>query len=164
MAARAPRGRMHHICYGYGGVYGHLHIIRWLHENRNEGCTARAIDEATSHGHLEIVQWLLANRTEGCSDYAQAGAYYSGHLSIFQWLHNHQAERCAPQIFTTVYDYTPSQLDILEFAAHYRQYISLGLAVDILIENGRFGAAESLLRNAHKRGILVDDSHYITPM
>lgn len=37
---------------------------QWLHENRIEGCTEKALDGAASAGHLEIVQWLHENRTE----------------------------------------------------------------------------------------------------
>ncbi|KAI8923768.1 hypothetical protein BC831DRAFT_469530 [Entophlyctis helioformis] len=45
--------------------FGRLHIVQWLHANRTEGCTTRALDWAAEKGHLHVIQWLLANRTEG---------------------------------------------------------------------------------------------------
>ena len=44
-----------------------LHIVRWLHENRNEGCTENALDDAAEEGHLDVVRWLGAHRTETTS-------------------------------------------------------------------------------------------------
>ncbi|KAI8925251.1 hypothetical protein BC831DRAFT_462006 [Entophlyctis helioformis] len=44
---------------------GHLHVVKWLHANRTEGCTTNAMDWAARSGHLHVVKWLLAHRTEG---------------------------------------------------------------------------------------------------
>lgn len=33
---------------------GHLEVVEWLHQNRQEGCTGGAMDMAASHGHLEV--------------------------------------------------------------------------------------------------------------
>lgn len=33
---------------------GHLDVVMWLHENRQEGCTGGAMDMAGRHGHLEV--------------------------------------------------------------------------------------------------------------
>ncbi|KAI8929871.1 hypothetical protein BC831DRAFT_441366 [Entophlyctis helioformis] len=44
---------------------GHLHVVKWLHANRTEGCTTNAMDGAAANGHLHVVTWLLAHRTEG---------------------------------------------------------------------------------------------------
>lgn len=37
---------------------GHLDVVTWLHENRQEGCTGGAMDMAGRHGHLEVTSWL----------------------------------------------------------------------------------------------------------
>ena len=44
---------------------GHLEVLKWLHENSNEGCTADAMNEAAKNGHLDVVKWLYYNRVEG---------------------------------------------------------------------------------------------------
>ena len=49
----------------YAARYGHLDIVKWLHENRTEGCTTHAMNGTVRYGHLEIVKWLHENRTEG---------------------------------------------------------------------------------------------------
>ena len=53
---------------GWAASNGHLEIVRWLSENRTEGCTRYAMSRAAENGHLEIVKWLHENRTEGCSE------------------------------------------------------------------------------------------------
>ena len=65
--------------------YGHLHVIQWLHENREEGCTHWAMDWAASKGHLHVVQWLHKNRQEGCTTNAMDLAAENGHLHVVQW-------------------------------------------------------------------------------
>ncbi|KAH9126762.1 hypothetical protein LEN26_009276 [Aphanomyces euteiches] len=67
---------------------GHLHAIQFLHANRTEGCTERAMDLAAANNHLEVLQWLNANRTEGCSQDAMDLAVQNGHLEVVKWLHS----------------------------------------------------------------------------
>ncbi len=38
---------------------GHLDIVKWLHENRTEGCTHNAMDWAAENGYLDTVKWLF---------------------------------------------------------------------------------------------------------
>jgi hypothetical protein len=40
--------------WGWAAANGHLEVIEWLHENRSEGCTKRAMDWAAEYGHLEV--------------------------------------------------------------------------------------------------------------
>jgi ankyrin repeat protein len=40
---------------------GHLEVIKWLHENRDEGCTSDAMDWAAKNGHQEVVKYLREN-------------------------------------------------------------------------------------------------------
>ncbi|OWZ15766.1 hypothetical protein PHMEG_00010527 [Phytophthora megakarya] len=44
---------------------GHLTIVKWLRENRSEGCTKAVIDKAARNGHLTVVKWLHEYRVEG---------------------------------------------------------------------------------------------------
>lgn len=41
---------------------GHLDVVIWLHENRQEGCTGGAMDMAGRHGHLEVTVAVRARR------------------------------------------------------------------------------------------------------
>lgn len=43
---------------------GRLEIVKWLHANRKEGCSARARYHATKNGHFGVVRWLREHRPE----------------------------------------------------------------------------------------------------
>jgi hypothetical protein len=74
---------------------GHLEVIKWLHENRKEGCTAWIMEYAVRNGHLDIVRWMYENRREGCTIWwAMDRAAENGHLDVVKWLHeNRRGER-----------------------------------------------------------------------
>jgi hypothetical protein len=76
--------------------YNHLEVVKWLHENRHEGCTMLAMDRAAENGHLELVKWLHTNRKEGCSVYAVNEAACNGHLDVVKWFYYISNERCDP--------------------------------------------------------------------
>ena len=42
----------------YAVYNGHLDVIKWLYENRTEGCTYQAMNWAVESGHLDVVEWL----------------------------------------------------------------------------------------------------------
>ncbi len=71
----------------------HLDVVKWLHQNRKEGCTTNAMDLAANNGHLDVVKWLHRNRREGCTKAAMTGAAGNGHLEIVEWLHRNRKER-----------------------------------------------------------------------
>lgn len=41
---------------------GHFEIVKFLLENRSEGCTTKAANEAAGNGHLDIVKYILASK------------------------------------------------------------------------------------------------------
>jgi Ankyrin repeats (many copies) len=49
----------------WNALLGHLEVVKWLHENRDEGCTGNAMWWAAKGGHLHVLQWLAENRREG---------------------------------------------------------------------------------------------------
>lgn len=61
---------------------GYLDIVKFLHENRTEGCSNGAMDLAAEHGHIHVVKFLQENRTEGCTEYA----IVNGNLEIVEYL------------------------------------------------------------------------------
>ncbi len=78
----------------YASANGHLEVVNWLHENREEGCTEWAMDLAAANGHLPVVKWLHENRTEGCTLYAMNYAATNGHLHVVKWLYKNRTEGC----------------------------------------------------------------------
>ena len=65
---------------------GNLGVVRWLHYNRNEGCTKHAMNLAAGNGHLEVVKWLYRNRIEGCTTRALISAIRNDHWHVVEWL------------------------------------------------------------------------------
>ena len=59
---------------------GYLDVVKWLHENRTEGCTTHAMDLAADNGQLDVIKWLHENCTEGCT--------------TNEWLHQNRTEGC----------------------------------------------------------------------
>ena len=78
--------------WNWAAGHGHLDVVKFLHENRTEGCTTWAMNSAAEDGHLEIVKFLHENRTEGCTENATDFAEMNGHLEIVKWLHENRTE------------------------------------------------------------------------
>eukprot|EP00122_Pirum_gemmata_P011794 Pgem_evm1s10932 len=73
---------------------GHLDVVKFLHESRNEGMTMDAMDYAAQNGHLAIIKFLHFNRSEGCTKYCLDSAARSGRLEIVKFLDQNRKEGC----------------------------------------------------------------------
>lgn len=73
---------------------GQLNVIKFLHENRTEGCTTDAMDFAAMRGRLDIVKFLNENRAEGYV-YAMDRAATYGHFDIVKYLYENAGGRFA---------------------------------------------------------------------
>ncbi|AGO84474.1 Ankyrin repeat domain containing protein [Pandoravirus salinus] len=67
---------------------GHIDVVRFLHENRSEGCTAAALEYAAANGHLPVVTYLVHHWDKGHVISATNAAATNGHLAIVQFLHD----------------------------------------------------------------------------
>ena len=76
----------------YAAYNGYIEVVKWLHENRKEGCTTNAMDYAAIKGNLEVIKWLHYNRKEGCTKCAMDWAASNGHLEVVKWLHENRKE------------------------------------------------------------------------
>ncbi|KAL3666189.1 hypothetical protein V7S43_008977 [Phytophthora oleae] len=77
----------------YAAASGRLDMVQWIHENRNEPCSTEAMDYAAGKGHLDVVHFLHENRAEGCTKHAMSSAAANGHLEVVQWLYANRSER-----------------------------------------------------------------------
>ncbi|KAJ3289901.1 hypothetical protein HDU76_007463, partial [Blyttiomyces sp. JEL0837] len=66
--------------------YGHLEMLKWLHQNGLGGCSTVAIDKAAAIGHYNVVGWLLKNRDEGWTKVGLGRACQSGFYRIVELL------------------------------------------------------------------------------
>ncbi|KAG1703744.1 hypothetical protein DVH05_006759 [Phytophthora capsici] len=74
---------------------GHLHVVKWLHENRDEGCTTKAMTCAARNGHLKVVRWLQLNRSEGFTADAIELVVVREHFEALLFLRAHGLEECS---------------------------------------------------------------------
>ncbi|EGG18590.1 hypothetical protein DFA_04084 [Cavenderia fasciculata] len=87
---------------------GHFSVVQWLHLNRSEGCTTKAMDYSPS---FEITQFLHTHRSEGSTTKAmlKMGIY----IDIIKFLHQSRTEGCTSKaiMFAATYNH----LDIVKF-------------------------------------------------
>lgn len=53
--------------------FGPLQVVKWLFENRQEGCTPAAAEGAARQGHDEIVKYLKGHKRGRSVDYNDLG-------------------------------------------------------------------------------------------
>ena len=74
--------------WGWAVMNGYLDVVKYLHENRTEGCTYWAMNYAARGGHLEVVKWLHKNIPYiGCTTDSMNMATKNGYLDVIKWLH-----------------------------------------------------------------------------
>jgi hypothetical protein len=61
--------------------YGYIEILKL---NKKLSFTTDAMDMASRTGYLETVKWLHENRTEGCTQDAMDGASHFGYIEIIK--------------------------------------------------------------------------------
>lgn len=65
---------------------GFLETVKWLYENRKEGCTCKAIDDSCTNGYYETMHWLIHNTQAQYTQKAIDGSVSNGHHKIVQVL------------------------------------------------------------------------------
>ena len=105
------------VTYDFGGIVwsasnmdvaaenGQLEVVKWLHENRTEGCTEKAMGWAAYNGHLEVVKWLYENdaesRKKSCTTNSIICAYNGDHFDIANWLQENRPEGSLKLVFAS---------------------------------------------------------------
>ncbi|KAJ3399043.1 hypothetical protein HDV05_002096 [Chytridiales sp. JEL 0842] len=77
---------------------GHLDIVKFLHENRDEGCSSYAMDTAAMNDELEVLKFLHENRDEGCTPDALSYSAASGYLDVVKFLVEVRGEPCTREV------------------------------------------------------------------
>lgn len=71
----------------WAAEYGHLEVIKYL-DFIGAPCSTDVMDSAAMNGHTHILQWLDDNRNEGCTGKAVEWAAKNGHFITIKWLHD----------------------------------------------------------------------------
>ncbi|KDO16226.1 hypothetical protein SPRG_18237, partial [Saprolegnia parasitica CBS 223.65] len=62
--------------------YGHVNVLKLLHDAGSMACSTDAMDHAAYAGDLRLVQWLGDHRSEGCTSNALLLALANGHVNV----------------------------------------------------------------------------------
>lgn len=73
---------MHHES---DGQYGHLEVVKWLHKNRPEGCTSKAMNLASRYGWFEVVMYLHLKSGEKFTPNILENAALNGQTDILEF-------------------------------------------------------------------------------
>jgi ArsR family metal-binding transcriptional regulator len=86
-----PDGAWSTVVMDTAAAYGHVAMVRFLHENRKEGCTTEALDRAAAKNHIDMVQYLHEIRSNFVHCFrgsrAMDLAAQAGNLDIVIYLH-----------------------------------------------------------------------------
>ncbi|CAM9807490.1 unnamed protein product, partial [Ectocarpus sp. 13 AM-2016] len=83
-----------HRAADWAAAQGHLEVVRWLLENRDEGCTESAVDGACWNGHEATVRWLVCGRKQAGSERALDYAASTGRIELVKWLSRRPGSTC----------------------------------------------------------------------
>jgi hypothetical protein len=67
---------------------GNFEMVKWLH-SINAKCTIKAVNLASAGGFLQIVKFLIENREEGCSNMALINSVKNNHFNMVKYLYKY---------------------------------------------------------------------------
>ena len=123
-------------------AYGYFDIVKFLHHHRTEGCTIEAMNFAAMNGHFEVLKWLHENRTEGCTTIAMDYAAQNGHFEIVEFLHKNRSEGCTKDAMNWASQ--NGHLDIVKFLHQNRTEGCSVKAMDFAAKNGHIDVVKWL--------------------
>lgn len=127
------------------GSCGQIGTLEWLHLNRSEGFTIKAINLAASNRHAKTVEWLQDNRTAAWSPHAIIGAR---DLGILKYLYQHYPPNVESVKSATNISAINGHLKAVQFLTSHHQVCLEPEQISWIKNNGSFAAAEWSLKQA----------------
>ncbi|EGG18593.1 hypothetical protein DFA_04087 [Cavenderia fasciculata] len=121
---------------------GSVELVKFLHETQTGGWSTEVMDQAASYGHLEILKFLHEHRSEGCTTMAMDMAAHCGHFSVVEWLNHNRSEGCTEDAM----DMTNS-FEIVQFLHNHRSEGCTTHAMDIAAAAGNLQTVSFLHSN-----------------
>ncbi|KAE9171145.1 hypothetical protein PF004_g27656 [Phytophthora fragariae] len=72
----------------------YLAAVKWLHDNRKEGCSPAAMVNAASKGYLDVVKYLYTEVDQLATDAAIYAAAKNGHVQVVEYLVANRCKDC----------------------------------------------------------------------
>ncbi|KAE9085602.1 hypothetical protein PF007_g21080 [Phytophthora fragariae] len=138
---------------------GNFEMVKWLHENTKAECTHTVMDEAARYGRLDVLKWLHANRSEGCSPAAMENAVGEGHLEVLKWLHANRSEGCTHETLNGAAK--KGYFKVCQWLFEHREGLGITLALDSALRENHLELAcylyERMPVNSIRYGKSFDD-------
>ncbi|KAK1937790.1 putative ankyrin repeat protein [Phytophthora citrophthora] len=105
---------------------GNANVLRFLVENRREGCSSQALDQAAMHGHIEVVRYLFSfihgrseterQRVTARASFAMTKAAMCGHAEVVGFLGRRQVTPLSHTLLDVV---ATGELQVLKELCRY---------------------------------------------
>lgn len=93
---------------------GSVEMLQWLHANRREGYTVRAIKSIVVKGDFAMLLFLIETCGVEVPEYDESWLFWSVNEELFMWLFHHYPERASPELLedmkSTPYTYIWGEL------------------------------------------------------
>eukprot|EP01132_Coremiostelium_polycephalum_P007567 gene7567-9302_t len=113
-----------------------IEIVKFLHENRKEGCTYEAMLNAAKIGRVDLVKFHYYNRTEGNVNKSIEMATYQGHFHVVRFLYpfKNSNQMLYNHPSYSLFNYNDDSIieDVLEWKSNYQL---LGIAFQSIRPN-----------------------------
>ncbi|EGG18674.1 hypothetical protein DFA_04170 [Cavenderia fasciculata] len=149
-----PRKQSSTSMIDLSSTHGHLNVLKFLHENRSEGCSMSAINGAAMNGHIEVVKFLYFNREDwkrGIQKNHQLNLMdivsNYGHFEILKFLNENRSIPATCSTNCMDWAAKNGRLDILEYLHLNRTEGCSSKAMDNAAMNGHLNVVQWLHRN-----------------
>ncbi|CAN0229143.1 unnamed protein product [Ectocarpus sp. 6 AP-2014] len=134
--------RFSHRAADWAAAQGHLKVVRWLLDNRDEGCTESAVDGACWNGHDATVHWLVCERKQAGSERALDYAASTGRIELVKWLSRRPGSTCTVAAMDGAAG--GGHLDVVRWLAGNRQEGCSQAAFEMAASNGHLDVIQRL--------------------
>lgn len=116
---------------------GHLDMVKFLHENRTEGCSSNALRRATDNVCVDVVKWLIENKPDQYTNDTLNSAAQSGNFELVMALSDFAKGRHEPTTEMLLCALRGKQFEVFEWLI--REYIDIMPDLDSWVRNQLVG-------------------------
>ncbi|EFA84884.1 hypothetical protein PPL_01877 [Heterostelium album PN500] len=135
--------------------HGKLDVLKYLHAKRMN-CTVSAMNYAAMSNQLEIVKFLQENRSEGCNSVALEHAAGSGFLDMIESLYWYQPENLTS--LSISHSVASGQLSVVKFLLLVGSHLFIGDEIKTAAAYGHLSIVKYLFDNQLIHREIIDQT------